>query len=217
MAKKKENMEIEEVKKKTKSWSSAFSTIALVFRILSYLGIFSLVLVLIFIPIIGNNIKFDEEQITIFNEKIEYHINETDIGSITIRGKEYKLNTKDIIKISKLDFDYNRIKYVCMEAIIFLIIEMVVSIIILKKAGDLFKRMANEDKVFVSDGSKTIYNIMILYIVRFGILLVSGMVMAITLKTSYNVNLNVELIISILGIYFLSLLYKYGECLEESK
>ena len=212
-----ENIEMEEVKKKTKSWSSAFSTIALVLRIFEYIGIVSLLFVLIFIPIIGNNIKFDKEQITIFDEKIEYHINEVDVGSIKFKGKEYKLNTKDLIKISNLDIDYSRVKYACMEGIIFLIAEMIVSIILLKKAGNLFKRMSSEDKIFVKDGNKTIYSLMILSIVNYAILLVCGMVMAITLRMNYNININIELIISILSIYFLSLIYKYGECLEENK
>ena len=95
------------------------------------------------------------------------------------------------------------------------IIVMVLSAISLKKMGNLLKRIHDEEKVFVENGHLELLAVMKLYIAILVVTLVGSIICDIVASTSASININFASIISAIVFYFLSLVYKYGESIEE--
>ncbi len=214
-----ENINMEERKSKITSWANGLNVVCIIERAFLYLGIFSLLLVLLFTPKLSNKIKVTDNSITIFNEKIKYEVHDSDILTIKHKGKDYKINSKNVINpiIKALkNFNFGKLSSLIIVGISMVIISMILTVVILIKVSKLLKGIKQEEKVFIKDGHKQILHITFLNIAILVVECIGSIVINILLgANSTGLNLNVSSIITILAIYFVSLIYEYGERLEE--
>jgi hypothetical protein len=185
---------------------------------LLYIGIGCLALGLLALPVGFKAVKIEDNRIKINDKVIEYNVNEDKIASITVDGKEYSLKGSDIFKLGKENItneNLNNIRNVLITVLVVGITVMVLSAIGLRKIGKLLKRMKEEEKVFVKGGNESILFVMKLNIAIWIITVVGAIVSSIFISTDSSIGINVGYLVRILVLYFLSLIYKYGENIEE--
>ena len=212
------NEEQSELKNKIGGWAKGFSTLCLVLRIFLYIGIGCLVLVLLALPVGFKAVKIEDNRIKINDKVIEYNVNEDKIASITIDGKEYSLKGSDVFKLGKENItneNLNNIRNVLINGLVVGITVMVLTAIGLRKIGKLLKRIKEEEKVFVKGGNESILFVMKLNIAIWVVTVVGAVVSSIFISTDSSIGINVGYLVTILVLYFLSLIYKYGENIEE--
>ena len=103
-----------------------------------------------------------------------------------------------------------------MASLVNAIIMMIVTFVILLKIEKLLKGVREEERVFIKDGNKIVMSVLFLYLARYIIQLVGGIInMVIIGSKSYNVSIDFTFVVTLLIIYFVSLIYSYGESLED--
>ena len=150
---------------------------------------------------------------------IEYKIYDTDIMYFKHGKEEAKINFKKIatpiVKALK-NLDNGVLKNILLISISIAIIGVILMIIILKKLDKLLIRIKEENEVFVENGNKEIITIMWLIVASIIIKVLGGLVITILSKAdSISINFDIKTIIYVMFIYFISLIYKYGESLEK--
>ena len=213
------NMEKESKLKKVGNWAHGFSVLCVVLRVFIIIGIISIGLCLFFIPKLSKNIDFNENEIKVFDQSIKYEAKDVDFVKFTIDGKDYNINSKKVFGgLDKVLNNKNRdkISTVIMASLVNAIIMMIVTFVILLKIEKLLKGVREEERVFIKDGNKIVMSVLFLYLARYIIQLVGGIInMVIIGSKSYNVSIDFTFVVTLLIIYFVSLIYSYGESLED--
>lgn len=221
MTKKDEKKENESKLKQVGNWAHGFKVLCVILRVFLIVGIASLAICLFFVPKLSKNIEFKENEIIVFNESIKYEAKDVDFIKITFNGKDYNINSKKVFKgIGKVLTNKNRDKMsaVVICTIINSMVVMVLTFVILLKIEKLLSGIREEERVFIKGGSKIIMSVFFLYLARY-IVQVAGAIinMVIIGSNSYNMSFDVTIIVTLLIIYFISLIYSYGESLEDKK
>ena len=213
------NMEKESKLKKVGNWAHGFAVLCVVLRVFIIIGIISIGLCLFFIPQLSKNIDFNKNEIKIFDQSIKYEAKDVDFVKFTIDGKDYNINSKKVFGgLDKVLNNKNRdkISTVIMASLFNSIIIMIVTFVILLKIEKLLKGVREEERVFIKDGNKIVMSVLFLYLARYIIQMVGGIVnMVIIGSKSYNMSIDFTFIVTLLIIYFVSLIYSYGESLED--
>ena len=201
------------------NWANGFHILLIIGRVFLYIATLSLLILLVFTPKMADNIHIEDNKITIFKEVIEYKIYDTDIMYFKHGKEEAKINFKKIatpiVKALK-NLDNGVLKNILLTSISIAIIGVILMIIILKKLDKLLIRIKEENKVFVENGNKEIITIMWLIVASIIIKVLGGLVITILSKAdSISINFDIKTIIYVMFIYFISLIYKYGESLEK--
>ncbi len=201
------------------NWANGFHILLIIGRIFLYITALTLLILLFFIPKIADNIHIEDNKITIFKEVIEYKIYDTDIMYFKHGKEETKINFKKIatpiVKALK-NLDKGVLRNILLISISVAIIGIILMIIILKKLDKLLVRIKEENKVFVENGNKEIITIMWLMVASIIIGVFGELIINIISKAdSIRINFDIKTIIYVLFIYFISLIYKYGESLEK--
>ncbi len=214
-----ESEKINENKSKIRSWARGFHILCVIEKVLLYISVIALLGATFLLPGIIREVKIDDEQITIFDEKIDYEIKDVNFLKITHNNKSYNINSKKVLLpvVEKLkELSNNKLSKIITIIFVFSIITIILYIIILKKVDSILVRMKEEEKAFVKGGSDTIVKIMYFLIAILIIRLIGDLVISFVLKVqSINIHFDVSIIIQLLIVYFISLIYKNGELLEE--
>ena len=214
--------EITEGNEKIGKWANAFRIICNVFKVFCIIGIICLALVMVLVPGMMKKIKISEDKIVVFDQTIEFRVEEVDFLTYSINGgKEQKINSKDISKILETadlkNISTSKIRNVIMISLGFAIIMLVIEYMILRALSKLLDRIRTEEVSFVEGGSKVLVNVMWMLLANYLLSIVLGLIVAISFagnKTNINFSINLMYILMLCVIYFVSLLYKHGEQLE---
>jgi hypothetical protein len=219
----KEETELTEETKKIGGWANGLRIVCNILKVFTIIGIVCLALVMLFLPAIMKEVKIDDEKIVLNGQKIEYSFKDVDFLTYRIdNGKEKTVNTKDIYKYTGLldlgKIDMNKLRNIVMIDLGFVIVMCVLEFIILNKLSKLLKRTKDENVAFVTDGHKVLQNIMWIAIASEVIKMVMGLCTAIAMpKSNIETNISIDLmfVVAMCVLYFVSLLYKRGEQLQD--
>jgi len=202
-------------------WANALRIICNIFKVFSIIGIVLLAFVLILIPKMTSEIKIDDKKIELFGQKIEYSFKEVDFLTIRIDGKEQTINTKDVYKYINLadieNINVKKVGNILMIDIVLIMITCVIEFMIFNMLSIMLSRIREEEKAFVKDGHKVIQKVMWYAIAMKVIGMVVGLCTSIAFASTnfkYSVNIDLEFVLAMCILYFVSLLYKRGENLE---
>lgn len=217
----KEKKEVYEENGRIAGWANALRIICNIFKVFSIIGIVLLAFVLILIPKMTSEIKIDDKKIELFGQKIEYSFKEVDFLTIRIDGKEQTINTKDVYKSINLadieNINVKKVGNILMIDIVLIMITCVIEFMIFNMLSIMLNRIREEEKAFVEDGHKVIQKVMWYAIAMKVIGMVVGLCTSIAFASTnfkYSVNINLEFVLAMCILYFVSLLYKRGENLE---
>lgn len=220
---KKEEVELTEETKRIGGWANGLRIVCNILKVFTIIGIVCLALVMLFLPAMMKKVKIDDEKIVLNGQKIEYSFKDVDFLTYRIdNGKEKTVNTKDIYKYTGLldlgKIDMNKLRNIVMIDLGFVIVMCVLEFIILNKLSKLLKRTKDENVAFVTDGHKVLQNIMWIAIASEVIKMVMGLCTAIAMpKSNIETNISIDLmfVVAMCVLYFVSLLYKRGEQLQD--
>lgn len=220
---KKEEVELTEETKRIGGWANGLRIVCNILKVFTIIGIVCLALVMLFLPAMMKEVKIDDEKIVLNGQKIEYSFKDVDFLTYRIdNGKEKTVNTKDIYKYTGLldlgKIDMNKLRNIVMIDLGFVIVMCVLEFIILNKLSKLLKRTKDENVAFVTDGHKVLQNIMWIAVASEVIKIVMGLCTAIAMpKSNIETNISIDLmfVVAMCVLYFVSLLYKRGEQLQD--
>ena len=220
---KKEEVELTEETKRIGGWANGLRIVCNILKVFTIIGIVCLALVMLFLPAMMKEVKIDDEKIVLNGQKIEYSFKDVDFLTYRIdNGKEKTVNTKDIYKYTGLldlgKIDMNKLRNIVMIDLGFVIVMCVLEFMILNKLSKLLKRTKDENVAFVTDGHKVLQNIMWIAIASEVIKIVMGLCTAIAMpKSNIETNISIDLmfVVEMCVLYFVSLLYKRGEQLQD--
>ena len=220
---KKEEVELTEETKRIGGWANGLRIVCNILKVFTIIGIVCLALVMLFLPAMMKEVKIDDEKIVLNGQKIEYSFKDVDFLTYRIdNGKEKTVNTKDIYKYTGLldlgKIDMNKLRNIVMIDLGFVIVMCVLEFIILNNLSKLLKRTKDENVAFVTDGHKVLQNIMWIAIASEVIKIVMGLCTAIAMpKSNIETNISIDLmfVVEMCVLYFVSLLYKRGEQLQD--
>ena len=220
---KKEEVELTEETKRIGGWANGLRIVCNILKVFTIIGIVCLTLVMLFLPAMMKEVKIDDEKIVLNGQKIEYSFKDVDFLTYRIdNGKEKTVNTKDIYKYTGLldlgKIDMNKLRNIVMIDLGFVIVMCVLEFIILNNLSKLLKRTKEENVAFVMDGHKVLQNIMWIAIASEVIKIVMGLCTAIAMpKSNIETNISIDLmfVVAMCVLYFVSLLYKRGEQLQD--
>lgn len=220
---KKEEVELTEETKRIGGWANGLRIVCNILKVFTIIGIVCLALVMLFLPAMMKEVKIDDEKIVLNGQKIEYSFKDVDFLTYRIdNGKEKTVNTKDIYKYTGLldlgKIDMNKLRNIVMIDLGFVIVMCVLEFIILNKLSKLLKRTKDENVAFVTDGHKVLQNIMWIAVASEVIKIVMGLCTAIAMpKSNIETNISIDLmfVVEMCVLYFVSLLYKRGEQLQD--
>ena len=220
---KKEEVELTEETKRIGGWANGLRIVCNILKVFTIIGIVCLALVMLFLPAMMKEVKIDDEKIVLNGQKIEYSFKDVDFLTYRIdNGKEKTVNTKDIYKYTGLldlgKIDMNKLRNIVMIDLGFVIVMCVLEFIILNKLSKLLKRTKDENVAFVTDGHKVLQNIMWIAVASEVIKIVMGLCTAIAMpKSNIETNISIDLmfVVEMCVLYFVSLLYKRGEQIQD--
>lgn len=217
-----EKKEVMEENSNIGAWANGLRIVCNILKVLTIIGIVCLALVLLFVPAALKEIKIDDEKIVLNKQKIEYSFKEVDFLEYSINGgKVKKVNTKDVYKyLNLMDLgktDMKKVRNIVMLDLAFVIVICVMEFMILNLISGLLKKTKDDGVAFVEDGHKTLQNVMWIILAIQVVRIIIGICTAIAIpNTNFDTTYNIDLsfIISMCVIYFVSLLYKRGEQLQ---
>ena len=183
-----------EKQKKMKGISKAVYIIARIGKTFSIIGIVGMIIIMLAMPSIVNNIKFDTNQVTVFGGMVNFE------------------DTAKILEASEI-FNNNSVltNIIFGEIVaIFLVITLVLLMILLLNLEKLFVNIYNEDTPFTLENVKYIRKIGILMILMIIIPTISGYIAQLALGLSLDIQIEIMDFVYILIIFSISYIFEYG-------
>lgn len=205
------------------AWANGLRIVCNILKVLTVIGIVCLTIVLVFMPKIMKGVKIDEEKIVLYDQKIEYTFKDVDFLVYRINdGKEKKVNTKDIYKYLDLsaisNTDINKIRNIIMVDLLFVIVICIMEFMVLNLLSGLLKRTKDEGVAFVEGGHKVLTSVMWILIAEYVVKVIISVCTAIAIPVSGKIesstSIDLSFVVMLCVIYFVSLLYKRGEQLQ---
>ena len=214
----------EEKQNKVKGLSKAISIIAIIGRIICYVGLFFIGIAMIFAPIIIKNINVEGNKI-VFTGPVDSSItleeNEDTEGSVLIikhngativeEKNQYSIMT---IKTALQNNDKTKLIVLSETALAFAIINLVLVSIVLLYLERLFKNISSGDTPFTMDNVRYIKKMAYLMIAV--IVLPSGGGLLAQFITGMDLDLDFEMfnVIEILFLFSLAYIFEYGYLIQ---
>ena len=214
----------EEKQNKVKGLSKAISIIAIIGRIICYVGLFFIGIAMIFAPIIIKNINVEGNKI-VFTGPVDSSItleeNEDKEGSVLIikhngativeEKNQYSIMT---IKTALQNNDKTKLIVLSETALAFAIINLVLVSIVLLYLERLFKNISSGDTPFTMDNVRYIKKMAYLMIAV--IVLPSGGGLLAQFITGMDLDLDFEMfnVIEILFLFSLAYIFEYGYLIQ---
>lgn len=207
-------------KKIMKSISKVIYIVSKICRIFTLIGLAFLVPFMFILPILVSNIKVTDSYIKVYNEKIEYQVDNSTLilknDDINERIEFNDINIKEFInnyqKHSNLE-----IILIIELAFIFIILTLLVTIMILLKLEKLFKNIYDKDTPFTIENIDYIKMIGKLLIISLIIPLLFSLIFNLLISYDINFNLGLEKLLTILVVFTLAYIFEYGYKIEQKK
>lgn len=219
----------EDKQKKLKLASKFLYIMTKISQVLVVIGIVGMFIAMICVPIFTSNIKVknkgsDMNTIELFDTKVNYTREKEKVTFYEVEDIENKVeikNKKDVEAVNKV-FDYleknDLSKLTIFVEIIFVLatVSLFILYIILKNAYLLFKNINKEYSPFILENIEILKKITKLLIYSLVVSLIIELVVTIVIGTDYSLNLSFTNIIEIVIVYGLSLIFEYGNKLQNA-
>jgi len=205
--------------KQVKSLSNIISLIGKIGGIVLKVAIPFIIIAMILVPFIVNNIEVEENNISFKTDKIKLiDNNKLELYNFILIDLDEELSLEEITNIFNNNSKYEIIGYLEV-GMVFLIVNLVIMIIILKYVENLFNNIKNNKTPFIVENVNFIKKIAYLMIALIIINPISGILFGKILGISESSNgFELMSIIEILIIFSMSYIFEYGyEIQKDSK
>jgi len=205
--------------KQVKSLSNIISLIGKIGGIVLKVAIPFIIIAMILVPFIVNNIEVEENNISFKTDKIKLiDNNKLELYNFILIDLDEELSLEEIKNIFNNNSKYEIIGYLEV-GMVFLIVNLVIMIIILKYVENLFNNIKNNKTPFIVENVNFIKKIAYLMIALIIINPISGILFGKILGISESSNgFELMSIIEILIIFSMSYIFEYGyEIQKDSK
>ena len=205
----------EEKQKKVKWLSKAIMIIAKIVKVVVLIGAVCIALAAITVPIVGSNVKVNNNQLTVFDEVIDYERNDevvtfthdNDTQKVTEAANVVTLNR--VLKYAETH-DMNKI-IVGAELVIALIAAvLVITKMVLDNIIKLFTNIHDGETPFTLENVDHIKMIAKLLIISIAVKIVGATISEIFFGDVLDITIGLNDILYILIIYILSYIFEYG-------
>ena len=205
----------DEKQRKVKGISKAITVIAKIMKIIVIIGAACTALAAIAVPIVGANIKVENNQLKVFDEVIDYERTETEVTFKHKDDVEVITKEADVITLNKVfkyaeTHDMNKVIVVSEVAVAFIAAIIVVSIMALDSIIKLFDNINKGETPFTLENVSYIKKIAELLIIAVAIKIFGGIISGVFLDDVFDLSIDLSDIIYILVIYCLSYIFEYG-------
>ena len=201
--------------------AKAIRIIANICKVCCIIGAVCVALCALVVPFALNNIKYENNKITVFNQGI-VNVTESEKGILLDIVGSPSIEVTDPQEIAKVkDFlnncsDNKTMMIVFTEiAMVLAIAVMVVAWLELSHLAKLFKNIENEDKPFTLDNVTHIRKIAMYMIILIVLPAVAGFFIDLAFKTNTSLSFDLSNVIDILFLYAVAIIFEYGYSLEK--
>lgn len=179
---------------KMKGISKAIYILAKIGKVCSIVGIIGLIILMLAIPQIIQNVKLDNNQVTVFGGMVEFK------------------DTATALKASEIFNNHSVLTNIIFSEIvaIFIIVTLILLMLILMKLEKLFINIHNGDTPFTLENIDCIKKIALFMILIIIIPTISGYIAQLALGVDLEVELELMDLIYILIIFSVSYIFEYG-------
>lgn len=205
-----------EKQKKMKLLSKAIYILARIGKIISIVGIASVIIAMFIIPFIVNNIEFQENNlIRVFDKNVDYHIEDENIV-LRYENKKYEITDSDEILAFNIiieKFENNSMVFtvIFMEtAFAFLIATLMLLYFIMKHLEKLFVNIYSGDTPFTMENVDHIKKLAIFMIAMVILPNVSALIIEFIIDQSLDIGFETFDIVYILFLFSMAFIFEYG-------
>lgn len=201
--------------RKMKGLSKAIYIIARICKVVSIIGIVSVIISMVAIGIVTSNTKIEDNTITIFDEKLTY-TRSADLIEIEYNDDKEEITKKeDLIILNKiLDYMENKSTVVYISFIEFAFLTLIVSLIllvyILKHLETLFVNIHNGETPFTKENIDHIKKMAYLMIAAIVLPNICGLISEVVIQEDLNIGFELMDVIYVLFLFSMAYIFEYG-------
>lgn len=197
----------EEKQKQIKGMSKIIYVVSRIAQIVLMIGIVVLGLCMIAVPIVLNNTRISENEITVFDQSYEYEIKE----NVIFVGEE-KINIQTTTDLQEYLMVHSTIYYIVTTEIVILSMgaTLLFMWIMLKYVEKLFVNIHNEDTPFALENVKYIKKVAIFLIAVVLFPDVTGILFEMITKVDMGAELEIVNLLLSLIVYVMAYIFEYG-------
>lgn len=201
--------------RKMKGLSKAIYIIARICKVVSIIGIVSVIISMVAIGIVTSNTKIEDNTITIFDEKLTY-TRSADLIEIEYNDDKEEITKKeDLIILNKiLDYIENKSTVVYISFIEFAFLTLIVSLIllvyILKHLETLFVNIHNGETPFTKENIDHIKKMAYLMIAAIVLPNICGLISEVVIQEDLNIGFELMDVIYVLFLFSMAYIFEYG-------
>lgn len=201
--------------RKMKGLSKAIYIIARICKVVSIIGIVSVIISMVAIGIVASNTKIEDNTITIFDEKLTY-TRSADLIEIEYNDDKEEITKKeDLIILNKiLDYMENKSTVVYISFIEFAFLTLIVSLIllvyILKHLETLFVNIHNGETPFTKENIDHIKKMAYLMIAAIVLPNICGLISEVVIQEDLNIGFELMDVIYVLFLFSMAYIFEYG-------
>lgn len=197
----------EEKQKQIKGMSKIIYVVSRIAQIVLMIGIVVLGLCMIAVPIVLNNTRISENEITVFDQSYEYEIKE----NVIFVGEE-KINIQTTTDLQEYLMGHSTIYYIVTTEIVILSMgaTLLFMWIMLKYVEKLFVNIHNEDTLFTLENVKYIKKVAIFLIAVVLFPDVTGILFEMITKVDMGAELEIVNLLLSLIVYVMAYIFEYG-------
>ena len=210
----------EEKQKKVKGLTKAIAVIAKICKVVTIVGFVGIIIGMISVGVLGFSTKVENNQIKIFDEKIDYQRNENEI-TFKVKNEKGKVEEETITKASDVETLNKVLKYaeenniaeitISMEvAFVFIGGILVLTFLALNQVVLLFTNLHDGETPFTLENVSHIKKLANYLIAMAIVKLVGSGLSSIFMNDVFDISFNLTDVLYILIIYILSYIFEYG-------
>ena len=208
-----------EKQRKMKGLSKAIYTLAKIGKVITIIGIIAVILSMFITPILSNNIKINDNKITVFGETIKYQKSRNDIV-ITFKEKESKINDYKEVYITNMIIDKIEKGSVPLmigfieTAFVFLAISLVLFYLTLKHLEKMFINIHNGTTPFTMENVNHIKKMATFMILTIILPNIAGVIVEMVIGEELGMGFEMFDVIYILFLFSMAYVFEYGYKLQ---
>lgn len=208
-----------EKQRKMKGLSKAIYTLAKIGKVITIIGIIAALLTMIVTPVLANNVKVENNKITIFGEEVKYKKTNNDIR-ITIKENERTITDHSEVYITSMIIDKIENGKMPMmigfieTAFVFLTISLVLFYLTLKHLEKMFINIHNGTTPFTMENVSHIKKMATFMILTIILPNIAGVIAEMVMGEELGIGFEMFDVIYILFLFSMAYVFEYGYQLQ---
>ena len=204
---------------KMKGLSKAIYTLARIGKVITIIGLIAVILTMVVTPVIANNVKVENNKITIFDEEVKYKKTTGDIR-ITIREEESKITKQADVYVASMIIDkIENGKMPLMvgfieTAFLFLCVSLVLFYLTLKHLEKMFINIHNGTTPFTMENVSHIKKMATFMILTIVLPNIAGVIAQMVIGEELGIGFEMFDVIYILFLFSMAYVFEYGYQLQ---